>query len=98
MITRLLLTQLKKVIIFRNIFTYLFTSLFLVKKFFKHIDKDMITRLFLTQLEKVIIFRHTFFLIHGESQLTFLTQLEKVIIFRHTCSWFTGVPTGLLDV
>ena len=53
-------TQLEKVLIFRHIFTYLFTSLFLVKKFFKHINKDMITRLFLTELEKVIIFRHTF--------------------------------------
>ena len=37
-----------------------FTSitLFLLKKFLKHIDKVMITRLFLTQIEKVIFFRH----------------------------------------
>ena len=33
------------------------TTPFVVKKFLKHIDKDMITRLFLTELEKVITYR-----------------------------------------
>ena len=37
-----------------------------VKKFLKHIDKDMKARLFLTQLEKVFIFRYsTFSLVRG---------------------------------
>ena len=47
---------------FFRVFADFILELFLVKKFVKHIDKDMITRLFLTQLEKVTIFRpkHTF--------------------------------------
>ena len=46
---------------------------FLVKKFLKHIDKDMRTRLFLTQLQKVLLFRYkqTFFVTNGVSQLIF---------------------------
>ena len=43
------------------------TTPFVVKKFLKHIDKNMITRLFLTQLEKVITYRpeQTFFVTEG---------------------------------
>ena len=43
------------------------TTPFVVKKFLKHIDKDMITRLFLTQFEKVITYRpeQTFFVTEG---------------------------------
>ena len=45
-----------------------------VKKFLKHIDKDMKARLFLTQLEKVFIFRYRHFFVSPEGrgpELTF---------------------------
>ena len=45
-----------------------------VKKFLKHIDKDMKARLFLTQLEKVFIFRYRHFFFSpggGGPKLTF---------------------------
>ena len=69
-----------------------FTSatLFLVKNFLKHIDKDMITPLFLTKLEKVIIFvqKSHFLSLTGGFQLTLMTKLEKVIVFRHKQTFF----------
>ena len=73
-------------------FTYLLTwsTLFLTKKFLKHIDKVLITCLFLTQYEKVIIFRHkqTLFVIHGGSQLIFK-------MFRYVASSVFNKQGGL---
>ena len=75
-----------------GIFTYLLTwsTLFLTKKFLKHIDKVLITCLFLTQYEKVIIFRHkqTLFVIHGGSQLIFK-------MFRYVASSVFNKQGGL---
>ena len=74
-----------------------------VKKFLRHIDKDLKSCLFLAQLEKVLIFRHRHFFVtdrgvpkesaHFSSQ-TLAGSHDRVLIFRHRHFFFTdgGFP------